>query len=67
MSDQSSASAQPPCRNLRSKEMYYAYGQEDDDYSSGVFWCAKTQEGFGPDGQPARQTGLLQWPHLLYN
>jgi len=43
---------QLPCRNLRSKEMYYAYGEPDDEYSSGVFWCAKTQEGFGPDGQP---------------
>jgi hypothetical protein len=40
-----------PCRNLRSKEMYYAYGQEDDEFASGCFWCAKTQEGFGPDGQ----------------
>jgi hypothetical protein len=41
-----------PCRNLRSKEMYYQGGQEDE-CASGVYWCAKTQEGFGPDGQPA--------------
>ena len=33
MSDeQTSASVQFPCRNLRSKEMYYAYGQEDADF-----------------------------------
>lgn len=42
-----------PCRNLRSKEMYYAYGEAEDEFSSGCFWCAKTQEGFGPDGEPA--------------
>jgi hypothetical protein len=43
-----------PCRNLRSKEMYYQpYGQEDDEFSSGVYWCLRTQELFGPDGQPA--------------
>ena len=38
---------------MRSKEMYYeGHGQEDDEFSSGVFWCGKTQENFGPDGQP---------------
>jgi len=40
-----------PCCNLRSKAMYY--GGEDDD---GVFWCAKTEENVGPDGQPAGKT-----------
>jgi hypothetical protein len=45
---------QIPCRNLRSKEMYYqGLGQPEDEFSSGLHWCAKTQEGFGPDGQPA--------------
>lgn len=45
-----------PCRNLRSKEMYYeAPGQEEDDFSSGVYWCLKTNEAFGPDGQPAEK------------
>lgn len=44
---------QIPCRNLRSKEMYYqALGQEDDQFSSGLYWCGRTQETFGPDGQP---------------
>ena len=43
-----------PCRNLRSKEMYYqSPGQEDDPYSSGLCWCTRTQESFGPDGAPA--------------
>lgn len=42
-----------PCRHLRSKEMYYQeYGAADDEFSSGVYWCGKTQENFGPDGQP---------------
>ena len=41
------------CRHLRSKEMYYhSPGQMDDDFSSGVYWCGKTQENFGPDGEP---------------
>jgi hypothetical protein len=42
-----------PCRHLRSKEMYYQdYGAPDDEFSSGIFWCGKTQENFGPDGHP---------------
>lgn len=46
-----------PCRSLRSKEMYYqSPGEEDDEFASGVFWCGKTQEGFGPDGQPASKS-----------
>ncbi len=45
---------QIPCRHLRNKEMFYqSPGQEDDEFSSGVYWCGKTQEAFGPDGQPA--------------
>jgi hypothetical protein len=43
-----------PCQQLRSKEMYYqGYGQEDDEFSSGIFWCLLTHENFGPDGRPA--------------
>ena len=45
---------QIPCQKLRSKEMYHeAPGHEDDQFSSGIYWCLKTQEGFGPDGEPA--------------
>jgi hypothetical protein len=47
----SSTKVQFPCRNLRCKEMYY-HGQQEDEYSSGVFWCSRTQENFGPDGEP---------------
>ena len=40
-----------PCRHLRSKEMYYQdFGAPEDPYSSGIYWCGKTQESFGPDG-----------------
>jgi hypothetical protein len=40
-----------PCRHLRSKEMYYQpLSQQDDEFSSGLYWCNKTQESFGPDG-----------------
>ncbi len=54
MSDTASASKfQVPCRNLRSKEMFHqAPGQEDDPFSSGLYWCNRTHETFGPDGQP---------------
>ena len=46
------ASLKIPCRHLRSKEMYYQdYGAEDDAFSSGIYWCGKTQENFGPDGE----------------
>jgi len=27
------------------------YGQAEDEFSSGIYWCGKTQENFGPDGQ----------------
>ncbi len=43
-----------PCRNLRSKEMFYeSPGQAEDEFSSGIYWCGKTGENFGPDNQPA--------------
>ena len=42
------------CRNLRCKEMYYQQTvEEEDPFASNVYWCAKTQEAFGPDGQAA--------------
>ena len=45
-----------PCRNLRCKEMYYENpGREEDEFSSGAYWCLKTNEAFGPDGQPAEK------------
>jgi hypothetical protein len=50
---ESTPKLQLPCRNLRSKEMYYQGVGHEDEFASGVYWCAKTQEGFGPDGQPA--------------
>ena len=43
-------SAPVPCRHLRCKEMYYQ-GSTDDEYSSGIYWCVKTQENMGPDGR----------------
>ena len=50
-SDQTTSQFSLPCRHLRSKEMYHQEpGQPDDAYSSGIFWCGKTQESFGPDG-----------------
>lgn len=39
-----------PCRYLRCKEMYYG-ASEDDAAASGVYWCDRTQEPFGPDGE----------------
>lgn len=46
------------CRYLRNKEMHYlSAGQEEDEFASGIHWCAKTQEAFGPDNQP---TGKIE-------
>jgi hypothetical protein len=39
-----------PCRHLRCKEMYYQ-APTDDEFASGIYWCGKTQENMGPDGQ----------------
>jgi hypothetical protein len=45
-----------PCRHLRSKEMYYQdFGAPEDAYSSGIYWCGRTQESFGPDGHSCSQ------------
>ena len=36
--------------------MYHEAGGEGDArYSSGIHWCARTQENFGPDGQPVEK------------
>ena len=44
----------PPCKFLRSKEMFHedAAGEEGE-FASDVFWCSKSQEAFGLDGEPA--------------
>ena len=45
------------CKYLRSKEMYYqGLNPEEDAFSSGVYWCSKTYEAFGPDGESADRT-----------
>jgi hypothetical protein len=54
---ESASQFQTPCRNLRCKEMYHqSPGQQEDEFSSGLYWCVKTQENFGPDGQPVAKT-----------
>lgn len=41
-----------PCRNLRSKEMFHDPNPLlEDDFSSGQYWCLKTQQLIGPDGK----------------
>ena len=51
-SAQFSGTIPAPCRHLRSKEMYYqSPGQPEDEFSSGIYWCVKTQENTGPDGK----------------
>lgn len=52
MNSENSVEFKPPCQHLRNKEMFYQ-GQEDDPYASGIYWCCKTQENFGPDGSAA--------------
>ena len=47
-----STKLQTLCRKLRSKEMYHQpAGQAEDEFSSGLYWCNRTCENFGPDGQ----------------
>lgn len=42
-----------PCKCLRSKDMYYkAEPFAEDEFSSGIYWCAQTQDAIGPDNQP---------------
>lgn len=55
--EQPSGTMTTPCKVLRSKEMFYeAPDQESDDaFASGAYWCGKTQEPFGPDGEPAEK------------
>jgi hypothetical protein len=45
------------CLHMRHKLMYCddrhaIRGMVDDSSTTRVFWCAKTQEVLGPDGQP---------------
>ncbi len=41
-----------PCRYLRSDTMFYgADGGSLEGSADGVFWCEKTRETFGPDGE----------------
>jgi hypothetical protein len=47
---ETSARIEIPCRHLRNKEMYYD-APDDDAYASGLWWCTKTHEAYGPDGQ----------------
>lgn len=52
-----SASLQQPCRHLRSNDMYYDSGRQNDrESNSGACWCLKTHEAFGPDGEPATKS-----------
>ncbi|HEY2156330.1 MAG TPA: hypothetical protein VGH33_11920 [Isosphaeraceae bacterium] len=44
----------PLCRHLRNKGMYVYHGEYDsphDDYDNTIYWCVKTQKGFGPDDE----------------
>jgi hypothetical protein len=47
-----------PCKFLRSKEMFYEQPGDGADvaFASDVYWCSKTQEAFGPDGEPAEKS-----------
>ena len=53
-SSESSPLMSAACQRLRSKEMYHASsGGAADEFASGIYWCTKTHEAFGPDGEPA--------------
>ena len=41
-----------PCRYLRSNKMFHGAPDEPiDESDNGLFWCEKTRETFGPDGE----------------
>ena len=48
------------CLKLRTKGMYIQATVDPDEatfydqYESSAYWCASTQTGFGPDGEPVR-------------
>ncbi len=43
-----------PCKQLRSKEMFYDVpAPREEDSTSGIFWCNHTQNCLGPDDKPA--------------
>jgi hypothetical protein len=59
MSEQTSNSAfQIPCRHMRSNEMFHqALGEYDQqDSGSGQYWCGKSHEPFGMDGEPVEKS-----------
>lgn len=47
------------CQHLRCKEMFYDEPGDDGDFSGSVYWCGKTQEAFGPDGEAAEKRECL--------
>lgn len=42
-----------PCKYLRTNKMFHGAPDEALDDSDAGFWCEKTRETFGPDGEPA--------------
>ena len=48
------------CLKLRTKSMYIKAVVDPDEatfydkYEASAYWCASTQTGFGPDGEPVR-------------
>jgi hypothetical protein len=48
------AACAAPCRNLRNKGMYVYHGEyatPHEDYDNTIYWCVRTQKGFGPDDE----------------
>jgi hypothetical protein len=68
-----SASAEPatsaPCRNLRNKGMYVyhgEYGSSHEDYDNTIYWCVKTQKGFGPDDEMCSRDDCISPERVCY-
>lgn len=61
MSEVRDVHLQVACRSLRHKLMYVDERQStpglvDDSSDTRVFWCVRTQEVLGPDGEPVSPT-----------
>lgn len=61
----------PTCLNLRHKLMYVDQrhaqrGMVDADSDTRVYWCARTQDLLGPDGEPVDATSCGEGGRSCY-
>jgi hypothetical protein len=58
-----------PCRSLRNKGMYVyngEYSNPHEDYDNTIYWCVKTQKGFGPDDEMVSREDCTNTERVCY-